>query len=114
MKKLLIAAIAFLGISAATFAQTAAAPKAKDAAKKTEVKAKQTTTAAKTDAAKTTATAKDATAAVKTDAANTTGTHTKKDGTLDKRYKENKAAAKPVHLKKDGTADKRFKENKKQ
>jgi len=37
--------------------------------------------------------------------------HTKKDGTADKRYKENKSA-KPVHLKKDGTADKRFKENK--
>jgi hypothetical protein len=33
--------------------------------------------------------------------------HLKKDGTPDKRYKENK------HLKKDGTADKRFKENKK-
>jgi hypothetical protein len=33
--------------------------------------------------------------------------HLKKDGTPDKRYKENK------HLKKDGTPDKRFKENKK-
>jgi hypothetical protein len=32
--------------------------------------------------------------------------HIKKDGTVDKRYKENK------HLKKDGTADKRFKDNK--
>ncbi len=37
-------------------------------------------------------------------------THAKKDGTPDKRYKENKA--KPVHTKKDGTPDKRFKENK--
>ena len=37
--------------------------------------------------------------------------HLKKDGTPDKRFKENKA--KPVHLKKDGTPDKRFKENKK-
>jgi hypothetical protein len=36
--------------------------------------------------------------------------HLKKDGTPDKRYKENKA--KPVHTKKDGTPDKRFKENK--
>ena len=36
--------------------------------------------------------------------------HLKKDGTPDKRFKENKA---PVHLKKDGTPDKRFKENKK-
>lgn len=33
------------------------------------------------------------------------GKHLKKDGTPDKRYKENK------HLKKDGTPDKRFKEN---
>ena len=33
-------------------------------------------------------------------------THTKKDGTPDKRFKENK------HTKKDGTPDKRFKENK--
>lgn len=32
--------------------------------------------------------------------------HLKKDGTPDKRYKENK------HLKKDGTPDKRFKANK--
>ena len=38
--------------------------------------------------------------------------HLKKDGTPDKRFKENKT--KPaVHLKKDGTPDKRFKENKK-
>ena len=37
--------------------------------------------------------------------------HLKKDGTPDKRYKENKA--KPVHLKKNGTPDKRYKENKK-
>ncbi len=33
--------------------------------------------------------------------------HLKKDGTPDKRFKENK-----VHLKKDGTPDKRYKENK--
>jgi hypothetical protein len=39
-----------------------------------------------------------------------TSQHLKKDGTPDKRYKENKA--KPVHVKKDGTPDKRFKENK--
>lgn len=35
----------------------------------------------------------------------------KKDGTPDKRFKENKAPKGP--LKKDGTPDKRFKENKK-
>lgn len=37
----------------------------------------------------------------------------KKDGTPDKRYKENKEAEKPAGpLKKDGTPDKRYKENK--
>jgi hypothetical protein len=45
-----------------------------------------------------------------------TAAHTKKDGTADMRYKENKEAAKAkpatTHLKKDGTADKRYKENK--
>jgi hypothetical protein len=40
---------------------------------------------------------------------------TKKDGTPDMRFKENKENAKPApkHLKKDGTPDKRFSENKK-
>jgi len=41
--------------------------------------------------------------------------HVKKDGTPDKRFKENKDAAttaKTTHVKKDGTPDKRFKENK--
>ena len=46
-----------------------------------------------------------------------TTAHAKKDGTPDKRYKENKtAAAAPAattHVKKDGTPDKRYKENKK-
>jgi len=37
--------------------------------------------------------------------------HLKKDGTPDKRFKENKTTT-TVHLKKDGTPDKRFKENK--
>jgi hypothetical protein len=41
----------------------------------------------------------------------TTTTHLKKDGTPDKRFKENKTPP-PQHLKKDGTPDKRFKENK--
>jgi len=36
--------------------------------------------------------------------------HAKKDGTADKRYKENKQ---PKHVKKDGTADMRYKDNKK-
>ncbi|HVM88325.1 MAG TPA: hypothetical protein VMT76_09050 [Puia sp.] len=51
----------------------------------------------------------------KTDAGKTT-THVKKDGTPDKRFKENKDAAKAkpatTHVKKDGTPDKRYKENK--
>jgi hypothetical protein len=38
--------------------------------------------------------------------------HMKKDGTPDKRFKENKEGAAPKHMKKDGTPDKRFKENK--
>lgn len=38
----------------------------------------------------------------------------KKDGTPDKRYKENKTStSESVHVKKDGTTDKRFKQNKK-
>lgn len=49
----------------------------------------------------------------KKEAAKTQATHTKKDGTPDKRYKENKDADKTQHLKKDGTPDKRYKENKK-
>jgi len=48
-------------------------------------------------------------------ALDSTGRPTKKDGTPDKRFKENKEnnEAKPQgQLKKDGTPDKRFKENK--
>jgi hypothetical protein len=40
-----------------------------------------------------------------------TTVHLKKNGTPDKRYKENKTTT--VHLKKDGTPDMRYKENKK-
>jgi hypothetical protein len=48
-----------------------------------------------------------------TSPAKTTTTHTKKDGTPDKRFKENKGGKEAtVHTKKDGTPDKRFKENK--
>ena len=50
-----------------------------------------------------------------TKTAATTSTHTKKDGTADMRYKENKDAAKAkttTHVKADGTPDKRYKENK--
>lgn len=48
-----------------------------------------------------------------TPAKTSTTQHVKKDGTPDKRYKENKTApATTQHLKKDGTPDKRYKENK--
>jgi hypothetical protein len=45
----------------------------------------------------------------------TTKAHTKKDGTADKRYKENKASTSTTVVgptKKDGTADMRYKANK--
>jgi hypothetical protein len=45
--------------------------------------------------------------------ADTSKTNLKKDGTPDKRFKENKTAAKTTGpLKKDGTADMRYKSNK--
>lgn len=73
----------FLVTSATLFAQTAPASSSTKTEKKTAKTKKVATTT-------TTATV----------------APTKKDGTLDKRYKENKK------LKKDGTPDKRFKENK--
>ena len=46
-------------------------------------------------------------------AKSTEGQKLKKDGTPDKRYKENKEAKQPATpTKKDGTPDKRYKENK--
>jgi len=66
--------------------------------------------------AQTTPAKKPATASTTAKPATTTTAHTKKDGTADMRYKENKDAAKAkpatTHVKKDGTADKRYKENK--
>jgi len=44
--------------------------------------------------------------------ATTEAKHLKKDGTADKRFKENKNIPAAKHVKKDGTLDKRFKENK--
>ena len=91
MKKIILALGLVLTFAGVSFAQTAPA--------KTEKKAKATTEKVATTAP-----------------ATTSATHVKKDGTADKRYKENKnGGAKPqatTHLKKDGTADKRFKENK--
>jgi hypothetical protein len=45
-------------------------------------------------------------------ALDSTGKPVKKDGTADKRFKENKEAKAQGPLKQDGTPDKRFKENK--
>ncbi|TKT92953.1 hypothetical protein [Dyadobacter frigoris] len=83
--------ILFLAITGTTFAQTATP------AVKTTVTKKKTDKAASTTKVD-----------VKTNAVVAQpGAKLKKDGTLDKRYAENK------NLKKDGTPDKRFKANKK-
>lgn len=111
MKKILIACSMLLGISLATSAQTqtpsTTAPVKKHVATKQTIaatetakqKTQHTTAAVKQTEKKTTA----ATNQVKT------ASPLKKDGTPDKRYKENKQL---VHAKKDGTPDKRFRENK--
>ncbi|WES96749.1 hypothetical protein P2W68_18100 [Chryseobacterium arthrosphaerae] len=96
MKKLLSAMSLILGLGLATAQQTAPA---KSAPAHPPVKATtaKTATPAEVKAAKPMDTkAKPAQPAAKM----------KKDGTPDKRYKENK------HLKKDGTPDKRYKANK--
>jgi hypothetical protein len=95
MKKLLIAILLFAGSFSFANAQTK---------QKTEHKKATATTAVTTPPAKTTGKTVDK-----------TSTHLKKDGTADKRYKENKTTAKATAgpLKKDGTPDKRYKANKK-
>jgi hypothetical protein len=98
MKKLLFATLAILCFSIASYAQPKKAKKAK-----TETSAK-VDTKAKAGTSKTTTTVKTSTSA---------SGPTKKDGTLDMRYKVNKEAKTTTHLKKDGTPDKRYKENKK-
>jgi hypothetical protein len=88
MRKIILIASLLLFFAGSSFAQTAKPGKAKTTTK-SALAAKATTAAGPT----------------------------KKDGTADMRYKENKAAAqaKPAttHVKKDGTPDKRYKENKK-
>jgi hypothetical protein len=84
MKKLSSLLLALmLMVSGVTFAQTATKPAPKPKAATTESKP-----------------------AVKKETKATTTAPMKKDGTPDKRYKENKK------MKKDGTPDKRYKENK--
>ena len=103
MKKILLAVMAFLAFNIASFAQAAPATK-KEPAKMQVVKKTETKKEAKVVSmppAKTTVAVKTTTpVAAKT-------TKLKKDGTPDKRFKENQ------HLKKDGTPDLRYKENKK-
>jgi outer membrane receptor for monomeric catechols len=127
MKHLIIALVAFAGITTASFAQAPAAKKettkmkVATTDKKEPAKVVKMTDVKKTaPVATTAATAKPVavTKPVATPAKATTAAGpVKKDGTADMRFKANKEAAKAppatTHLKKDGTADKRFKENKK-
>lgn len=113
MKKIFLAVMAFVSLHT-TFAQQAAkqpTPKEKSAT----IKSTATTKATNKSAAVTTSTTTKTTATAKTPEkapANTSanGVVLKKDGTPDKRYKNN-AATGP--LKKDGTPDLRYKANKK-
>lgn len=110
MKKLLVAIIAFLSVTTFVNAQTVTTSQPRTAVK---AKAKSTVAPATTlqPAAKPAAKAAGnaaSTATKATAAAPAGGTvHLKKDGTVDRRFKNN------GHLKKDGTPDMRYKENKK-
>ncbi|MEO6231672.1 MAG: hypothetical protein ABJB11_04710 [Ferruginibacter sp.] len=103
MKKLMIAVLALVGFSFAGTAQTTAPTVKKE---KVKMETARKVTMQKKDA-KVATVATTAKPAVKTAAA-----PLKKDGTLDKRFTANKAAATTV-VKKDGTPDMRYKENKK-
>ncbi|MDF2381227.1 hypothetical protein JMG10_07110 [Nostoc ellipsosporum NOK] len=116
MKKIILAAFAIIGFSAASFAQTTQKT-IEPATQKKEHKMTQPakTVTPKTQASMTTATAPKATQTKQTTPVAANGP-AKKDGTPDMRYKANKtavAAAPSKHLKKDGTPDKRYTENKK-
>jgi len=97
MKRLILAALVLLLGTGVGFAQQAPAKTHQTKTKHVKKEA----TAAKTKASASTTQATTASAA-------TASTPVKKDGTPDKRYKQNK------HLKKDGTPDKRFKGSKQQ
>lgn len=110
MKKIiaLFAVLAFmLNI---TVAQEATKPKNKAEAKKEVRTEKKAEKAEKAEKAK-----KEQKAPVADEGRKAEGDHLKKDGTPDKRYKENKQPEKEVTgpTKKDGTPDMRYKENKK-
>ena len=117
MKRLLLAAMASLVISAAAFAQTTPVKE------KTKLKTtKPTATAQKTVAKEVVKPANgpaivSKTTTVTTPAKEVAVTKMKANGTPDMRYKENKQAAKTTSatspVKKDGTPDMRYKVNKK-
>jgi hypothetical protein len=91
MKKIVIAILIFVG----SFSFASAQSKTKHVHKKETTTSKTAATTNLKDSKATTA-------------------HLKKDGTADKRYKENKMKAKAAGpLKKNGTPDKRYKANKK-
>lgn len=117
MKKVILAVIALMGLSAAGFAQTnAPAKKAQPA--KMQVTTKATSTRApqaKTPVVNKTVTASTSAPAMQAASkaiVKNTAKPLKKDGTPDRRYKANKRMAKVHHMKKNGSPDKRFKENK--
>jgi hypothetical protein len=105
MKKLaFFMAVVFLTVSA--FGQTTTT--VKKAPQKQAVKTEQAKTTVKTTTAAT-----DKTVATTKTSVDTTKSHLKKDGTVDKRFKDNKTAVKATGpVKKDGTPDMRYKDNK--
>ena len=121
MKRVLIAVLALLSFSVASFAQAVPAAKKNQPAKTQAVKKatdekaltlNKTVKPTSPAIAKTPATAKTA-VTTKTVAKTNVASPLKKDGTPDKRFKANQGVdAGP--LKKDGTPDKRYKANKKQ
>ena len=138
MKKLIIAALALVGFSAASFAQTVPAVKKNDPSKMQVVKkatdrklegkvvamnkiTKQTSPVSNNAVTKRTPVKKQVKNPVTTKPVASiskvnSSVPLKKDGTADMRYKANKYVVKnpgAAHLKNDGTSDKRFKENKK-
>lgn len=114
MKKVFTLLMAALFVAASSLsAQTPAAPTAKKEVKKEMKKANKDMKKADKEMKKVEKNAKNVTPPPPPPPAKAApGQHLKKDGTPDKRFKENKEGAAPKHLKKDGTPDKRFKENK--
>lgn len=115
MKRLLIATFAVLFIGTAGFAQTKTTKPVNSVTQTKPVVKKEV---AKTQMKQTSVSAKTSTKATGTTTTTTTNTATKtklkKDGTPDKRFKENKTTVSTVTpKKKDGTPDMRYKANKK-